>query len=64
LFEVEHGEWKLNYKPREKRPITDWLETQGRFRHLLRPENKPLVEKIQADVDRRWEQLLKRCGEA
>ena len=63
LFEVDHGEWKLNYKPREKRPITDWLEAQGRFRHLLRPENKPLVEKIQAEVDRRWEQLLKRCGE-
>ena len=64
LFEVDRGEWKLNYKPREKKPITDWLEPQGRFRHLLRPENKHLVEKIQAEVDRRWGQLLERCGEA
>jgi pyruvate ferredoxin oxidoreductase beta subunit len=64
LFEVDEGEWKLSYKPREKRPITDWLEPQGRFRHLLRPENQPLVEKIQTEVDRRWEQLLERCGES
>jgi pyruvate ferredoxin oxidoreductase beta subunit len=64
LFEVNEGEWKLNYKPRQKRPITDWLEAQGRFRHLLRPENQHLVEKIQTEVDRRWEALLVRCGEA
>jgi pyruvate ferredoxin oxidoreductase beta subunit len=64
LFEVNEGEWKLNYKPRQKRPITDWLEAQGRFRHLLRPENQHLVEKIQAEVDRRWNALLVRCGEA
>jgi len=64
LFEVNEGEWKLNYKPRQKRPIIDWLEPQGRFRHLMRPENQPLVEKIQAEVDRRWDLLLERCGES
>ncbi|MBC7242925.1 MAG: pyruvate ferredoxin oxidoreductase, partial [Anaerolineae bacterium] len=45
-------------------PITAWLEPQGRFRHLFRPENRHLIEEIQAEVDRRWERLLKLCGEA
>ncbi len=64
LYEVENGEWKLTYKPREKLPVTEWLKTQGRFRHLFRPENQHLLEAIQEEVDHRWEQLLKRCGEA
>lgn len=64
LYEVENGEWRLTYKPREKLPVTEWLKTQGRFRHLFRPENQHLLEAIQAEVDHRWEQLLKRCGEA
>ena len=64
LYEVENGEWKLNYKPREKQPIETWLERQGRFRHLFRPENRPMIEAFQKEIDLRWERLLKRCGEA
>ena len=62
LFEVVEGEWKLNYKPREKRPVAEWLEMQGRFRHLFKAENRPILERIQAHVDREWEALLKRCN--
>ncbi|MCR1899982.1 thiamine pyrophosphate-dependent enzyme [Irregularibacter muris] len=64
LFEVIDGEWKLNYKPKNKRPIEDFLKIQGRFKHLLKPENKDLLEDFQAEVDRRWNELLLRCGEA
>lgn len=64
LYEVENGEFKLNKKPKEKKPVTDYLFMQGRFAHLKNEENKDLVEEIQADVDSRWEDLLKRCGEA
>jgi len=64
LFEVEDGEWSLSYQPKEKKPIEEWLETQGRFRHLFRPENRHVIDEFQAEVDRRWERLLKRCGEA
>jgi len=64
LYEVDHGEWKLNYTPREKLPITEWLKAQGRFRHLLREENEHIVNTAQEWVDREWEQLLKRCGQA
>ena len=64
LFEVENGEWRLTYKPKEKVPIIEWFKLQGRFKHLLKPENQHLVDAFQAEVDRRWEKLLKRCGES
>ncbi|WP_297404425.1 thiamine pyrophosphate-dependent enzyme [uncultured Cetobacterium sp.] len=63
LFEVIDGEWKLSYKPKKKLPIEEFLKIQGRFSHLFKPENKHLIEQIQEDVDRRWNALLKRCGE-
>jgi pyruvate ferredoxin oxidoreductase beta subunit len=64
LYEVEDGEWRLSYKPKEKLPVETWLKRQGRFRHLFRPENRHLIDETQAEVDRRWEQLLNLCGEA
>jgi pyruvate ferredoxin oxidoreductase beta subunit len=62
LFEVENGNWKMNYKPREKAPLNDWLSKQGRFRHLFRPENEHMLAELQSAVDERWEDLLWRCG--
>lgn len=59
LFEVENGKWRINYKPREKRPVIEWIKRQGRFRHLLRPENSKIVDSLQQEVDRKWEELLK-----
>jgi len=64
LFEVENGEWRLSYKPKEKPPVEEWLKRQGRFRHLFRPENRHVIDELQEEVDRRWERLLKLCGEA
>ncbi len=65
LYEVEDGEWKLNYKPKEKKPLDEYLELQGRFRHLFRDEKGEQVrQQMQEFVDCKWEQLLKRCGEA
>jgi pyruvate ferredoxin oxidoreductase beta subunit len=64
LYEVEDGEWRLSYKPKERLPVETWLKRQGRFRHLFRPENRHLIDETQAEVDRRWEQLLNLCGEA
>lgn len=61
LYEVENGVWKLNYRPREKKPYSEWLKKQARFKHLFKPANKELLESLQAEVDRRWEMLLKRC---
>ena len=60
LYEIEDGKLTISYKPRERKPVRAWLESQGRFRHLLSPKNEHLVEEIQREVDRRWEALLKR----
>ncbi|MBN2517481.1 MAG: pyruvate ferredoxin oxidoreductase [Candidatus Altiarchaeota archaeon] len=64
IYEVENGQYKLSYKPAEKKPITEFIKTQSRFRHLLKPEYKPIVDQIQAHVDKDWEKLLKLCGQA
>ena len=63
LFEVINGEWKLSYRPKNKLPITEFIKDQGRFAHLFKPGNEHLIEEMQNEIDRRWEALLKRCGE-
>jgi pyruvate ferredoxin oxidoreductase beta subunit len=64
LYEVENGEWRLTYRPKEKPPVIRWLERQGRFRHLFRPENEHIIDEFQNEVDVRWERLLSLCSEA
>lgn len=63
LFEVIEGKWKLNYKPKNKLPIENFLKPQGRFKHLFSEGNEILIEEFQNEVDRRWEELLVICGE-
>ena len=63
LFEVIEGKWVLNYQPKNKLPIEDWLVKQGRFKHLFQKGNEYLIEAFQKEVDRRWEDLLKKCEE-
>ncbi|MGB7605963.1 MAG: thiamine pyrophosphate-dependent enzyme [Lutisporaceae bacterium] len=63
VYEVEDGVWKLNFKPKKKLPVEDYLKPQGRFRHLFKKGNEHLIAEIQQDVDKRWEDLLKKCGE-
>lgn len=62
LFEVEEGKWTLNYEPKKKLPIEDFLKKQGRFKHLFKKENEYLIEEFQKEVDRRWDALVYRCG--
>ena len=62
LFEVIEGKWILSYSPKKKLPIEDFLRTQGRFKHLFKPENEHLLVQYQEEVDRRWEDLLFRCS--
>jgi pyruvate ferredoxin oxidoreductase beta subunit len=63
LYEVENGVWKLNYKPREKKPLVEWFKSQGRFRHLFTPAFEHIMAEVQERVDQEWERLLQRCGE-
>ncbi|MDR2846360.1 MAG: pyruvate ferredoxin oxidoreductase [Candidatus Methanoplasma sp.] len=43
----------------EKKPITDWINSQGRFKHLKDPKWASVVESIQKETDRKWKTLLR-----
>jgi len=64
LYEVENGVYKLTYRPKEKKPVIDWMKKQTRFRHLFKPGNEELLAQIQEHVDAEWEKLLQKCGVA
>jgi len=59
LYEVENGITRITVKPKEKKPIVDFLKPQGRFKHLFAPENASMLKQIQADIDSEWEKLQK-----
>jgi pyruvate ferredoxin oxidoreductase beta subunit len=59
LYEVENGKYKINYRPKEKKPVLEWLKSQGRFRHLFKEQNAGMLEAIQKQVDKDWEELNK-----
>jgi len=61
LYEVIDGEWKLTYEPKKKLPVEDYIKVQGRFRHMFAKGNEWMIEDLQNHVDKKWEQLLKRC---
>ncbi len=61
LYEIEDGECRITYVPEERLDIVEWLKPQGRFAHLFKPENRWVIDKIQEEVDREWEELLRRC---
>ena len=58
LYEVVEGEYKINYRPKEKKPVEEYLKLQRRFAHLMKSEEgQAIIAQIQADVDARWEKL-------
>lgn len=59
LYEIENSQYHITYKPKKAKSITDWLEPQGRFKHLFKEENKGMIEDIQQHVNQRWQRLLK-----
>ncbi len=59
LYEIEDGNYVINYVPKEKKPIEEFLKTQGRFKHLFMPENKEVIGEIQRQVDEEWKKLNK-----
>jgi pyruvate ferredoxin oxidoreductase beta subunit len=63
LYEVIEGKYIINYKPKNKLPVKEFLKAQGRFKHLFRAGNEYMIDEIQAEVDRRWNALLKLAGE-
>ncbi len=68
IYEVINGKYQLSapskiiqINPKKKKPITEYMQGQGRYRHLFKPENKKVLDEIQRMTDARWESLLKKC---
>lgn len=62
LYEIEDGVTRLTFKPKEKKPLDDFLKPQGRFKHLFAPGNEHILKQLGADVDAEWKRLLKESG--
>jgi pyruvate ferredoxin oxidoreductase beta subunit len=60
LYEFDEGTWKITYTPREKRPLSEWIERQGRFSHFK--EHPELLPAAQEEIDRRWRELQALAG--
>ena len=58
LYEVENGKYRITYKPPKKLPIEEFLRPQKRFKHMFKPGNEWMIKEFQAEVDRRWQELL------
>lgn len=65
LYEVEKGQYRVTYRPKNKRrPFIEWVKSQGRFSHLLREENQGVLERLEKSVRQKEERLLALAGEA
>lgn len=53
LFEIENGEFKVTYRPQNRKPVKEYLSAQKRFRHLTDVE----IDQIQEFVDAQCEEL-------
>ena len=59
IYEVIDGKYIINYKPKNKKNIEEFLKTQKRFSHMFEEKNKWMIEDFQKYVDENWERLLK-----
>jgi pyruvate ferredoxin oxidoreductase beta subunit len=70
LWEAVNGEFKLStpskliaLAPQKKKSVAEYLNGQGRYRHLFKPKGKYVLDELQRWTDERWAKLLKKCGE-
>jgi len=63
LYEIEDGVTKVTFKPKAKKPIEEFLKPQGRFKHFFALGGDLLIKRLQEDVDKEWDRLLKESAE-
>jgi len=71
LWESVNGQCQLSspsklvaLAPQKKKPVADYLQGQGRFRHMFKPQNNKLLKEVQRITDERWKRILIKCGMA
>jgi pyruvate ferredoxin oxidoreductase beta subunit len=61
IYEFQDGKYKVNYEPKEKKPLEEFLKPQGRFSHLFKDEaGKAVIAELQRHLDAQWALLHKR----
>lgn len=60
LWEQENGELRITVDISEPKRLEEFLELQGRFKHLLRSENKQALEELREAVENQWRKLKSR----
>ncbi len=63
LYEYENGKYRITVKPKEKKPVEEFIKIQGRFTHLYKLKDPTPIKEFQNEVDRIWERLQKRTAE-
>ena len=46
LYEIEEGEFRITYRPIQRKPVTEYLDAQRRFKHLKEQEKAKIQEYI------------------
>ena len=49
LYEVENGAYRISVRPKELKPVSEYLGAQGRFRHLTEDQLEMLQETTQEE---------------
>jgi pyruvate ferredoxin oxidoreductase beta subunit len=63
VYKLSGQSMAISRRPESKKPVEEYLQAQGRFRHLFRPEKRnDLLESIQKWVDHRWDILLEKVS--
>jgi pyruvate ferredoxin oxidoreductase beta subunit len=60
LYEFDEGTWRLTHTPKEKLPLSEFTDRQGRFAHLK--ANPELLQSGQDEIDRRWREIQALSG--
>jgi pyruvate ferredoxin oxidoreductase beta subunit len=51
LYEIEQGETKVTYRPKEMLPVENYLKLQGRFRHMSKDD----IDTLQRWICKKWD---------
>lgn len=57
LYEIERGITKVSYKPKNKIEVIEFLKAVGRTKHLVKEKYNDIVNIIQKNVDKKWNEL-------
>jgi pyruvate ferredoxin oxidoreductase beta subunit len=57
LYEIENGKWRMTVEVEKLIPVTEYIKTQGRFKHLGEKD----IEYIQKHVNEEYERIKENC---